>query len=209
MTDEVFAFLGRYAACDGSESFPEGLNTAQSHLPKQSLQLGKYLFDGVEVRTICRQEQQGCAGGLYGLAHRGLLVGGQIVHHDDVAGLQCRHQDLFNIAQEQVCIDRTVEHGWCDKAVFSQRGDEGRGLPVTVGCGVDQPRAALTTAPEPNHIGFGPGLIDEDQPGGGQTGLALTPLGAGLGNVGSVLLCRVQGLFLVSNATGRGFPTLA
>src|ERR1700753_3027457 len=75
-----------------------------------------------------------------------------------------------------------------------------------MGRGVDQPRAALTAASETNHIGFGPGFIDEDQPGGRQAGLALTPFGSGLGHVRSALLRRVQGLFLVSNAPGRGFP---
>ena len=77
---------------------------------------------------------------------------------------------------------------------------------MTMWRGVDQPRAALTAASETNHIGFGPGFIDEDQSGGRQAGLALTPFGSGLGNVRSVLLRRVQGLFLMSNATERGFP---
>src|ERR1700704_5815646 len=64
-----------------------------------------------------------------------------------------------------------------------------------MGRGVDQPRAALTAASETNHIGFGPCFIDEDQPGGLQAGLALTPFRSSLGNVRSVLLRRVQGLF--------------
>jgi hypothetical protein len=48
--------------------------TPQRHLAKQGLQLGEYLFDGVEIGTIRGQEQQGCAGRLDGLAYRGLLV---------------------------------------------------------------------------------------------------------------------------------------
>jgi hypothetical protein len=86
-------------------------------------------------------------------------VGGQIVHHDDVASSQRWHQNLFDIAQKQLGVDRAIEHGGGDEAVFSQGGDEGRGLPVTMGRGVDQPRAALTAASEPNDIGFGPGLM--------------------------------------------------
>jgi hypothetical protein len=101
MANEVFAFLGGYAACDGPEGLPECLDAALSHFPKQSLQFGKYLFDGVEIETIGGQEQQGCAGGLNGLTHCGLLVGGQIVHHDDVAGLQRRHSgDIWSTHME-------------------------------------------------------------------------------------------------------------
>ena len=119
MADEVLAFLGGYAACDGPEGLPKCLDAAQSHLPQQSLQLGEDLFDGVEIGTIGGQEQQGRAGGLDGLAHGGLLVGSQIIHHDDVAGSQRRHQNLFDVAQEQVGVDRAVEHSGGDETIFS------------------------------------------------------------------------------------------
>jgi hypothetical protein len=36
-------------------------------------------------------------------------VRGQIIHDDDIANFQSWHQDLFDIGQEQVAIDRSVE----------------------------------------------------------------------------------------------------
>ena len=35
-----------------------------------------------------------------GFAHSGSAVGGEVVHHHDVAGLKRRHQRLFDVGQE-------------------------------------------------------------------------------------------------------------
>ena len=53
------------------------------------------------------------------------------------------YQDLFDIGQEQLAVDRTVEYAGGDQAILTQGGNERRGLPVAVWRGVDQPNAAF------------------------------------------------------------------
>jgi hypothetical protein len=195
MADEVSAFLGRDAPGDGTECLPERIDGAQRHLAQQRLELGKGLLDRVQIGAIGWQIPHTRAGILDRLAHRGFFVRGQIVHHHDVVRLQGRHQDLLDIGQEQIGIDGAIEDRGCDQTILAQSGDEGGCLPVAVRAGIDQPGAALRAAIEPDHIGFCRGLIDENQFSRVEAGLDMAPLGSGFGNVGTVLLSGVQGLF--------------
>ena len=56
----------------------------------------KVSSDGVEVRGAGGQEAQLGADGLDGASDRRWLVRLQVVHDDDVAGGQSRHQNLFD-----------------------------------------------------------------------------------------------------------------
>ena len=64
---------------------------------RKALNLGEGHLDGIEVGAVGRQEAQFCAGLLDRLSGGGWLLGGQIVHDDDVAGLEGRDQDLLDI----------------------------------------------------------------------------------------------------------------
>ena len=67
---------------------------------------------------------------------------------------------------------------------------------MTVRAGVDQPFAARRATLQADHVGLGPGLIEEDQFAWVQAGLGLTPFSTGAGDVRAVLFGGVQGLFL-------------
>ena len=69
------------------------------------------------------------------LAHFLPLVAGQIVHDDDVALAQLRHEDALDIGREGEPIDRTVEHERRDHAACGQAGDEGRRRAQHLGAG--------------------------------------------------------------------------
>lgn len=77
-----------------------------------------------------------------------------------------------------------------------QSGDKGGGLPVTVGSGANQARAALTATAGSGHVGGGPGLVDEDQPGGIKPALAALPFWSRSRHVRAGLLGGVRGFFL-------------
>ena len=63
------------------------------------------------------------------------LVGGQIVHDDDVAWPQLGNERLFDIGEKGVAVHRAVEdHGRSDPVV-TQRGGEGGGFPMAMGHG--------------------------------------------------------------------------
>ena len=69
-------------------------NGSRRGLPEDRLELGEGHLDGIEVRRIGRQIEQGCAGRLDSLFHAADLVGGQVIHDGDVAGPQFGDQHL-------------------------------------------------------------------------------------------------------------------
>jgi hypothetical protein len=65
------------------------------------LELGKDLFDGIEIGIVRRQEEELCSDLAYGLSHRFPLVGAGIVHDDDVAGRERGNENLLDISRER------------------------------------------------------------------------------------------------------------
>ena len=55
-------------------------------LAQEMLELGEDLLDRVEVRAVGRQEEEPCAPCTDRCSDRRLLVAGEVVHDDDVAG---------------------------------------------------------------------------------------------------------------------------
>ena len=82
----------RSSTVSGRDHFEEGLEFREGHL------------DWIEVGTIRWQEAPLGASGVDGLADGDGLVSRQIVHDDNVAGFQRRHQHLFHIGQEGAAV---------------------------------------------------------------------------------------------------------
>ena len=87
---------------------PERLCAATASGANEGLELREAALDGIEVRAIGRQVPECGHGGLDGLLDAGDLVGPEVVGNDDVAWLQGRHQDLFDVGAEALAIDRAV-----------------------------------------------------------------------------------------------------
>ena len=98
------------------------------------------------------------------LSDTGDLVAGEVVGNDDVSRRQRGGEELLDIGQKSVAIDRAIEHQRSDHAIVPQAGDEGAGLPVSMRYCADQPLAARCPAARARHVGLGPCFIDEDQP---------------------------------------------
>ena len=92
-----------------AEERPERLGAATASGANEGLELREAELDGIEVRAVGWQVPEGGPGGLDGALDAGDLVGPEIVGNDDVAGLQGRHQDLFDVGAEALAIDRAVE----------------------------------------------------------------------------------------------------
>ena len=83
---------------------------------------------------------------------------------DDVARLEGRNEELFNIGAEAFAVDGPVEQAGRVDAVVAQGGKESRGLPAAM-------RGTLSTSRWPfgaqprrrGHVGFRPRLVDEHQ----------------------------------------------
>jgi len=129
-------------------------------------QLGKDLFNGVEVWTVRRQEEKPCAGGPDCRPDRIALVAPEIVHDYDVTWPECRQQELFDVTQEARPVDGAIEDTRCRDAVMAKGGEEGQGFPVSVGYKCPEALAFFAPAAQRSHVGFGPCLVDEDQAAG-------------------------------------------
>jgi hypothetical protein len=99
----------------------------------------------------------------------------EIVEHDNVARLEGRDEELFDLGKEAFAVDRTFEQAGRVDPVVAQSGEESRRRPMTVRDLVNQPLAARRPAMEPRHIGLGPGLVDEDEAAELDAGLMLAP----------------------------------
>ena len=195
--DEVVGALGfRDILEDAGDGVAYGVLGSGGGLAQPMLELGEEHLDRVQVGRVLRQEEEPGAGGADGLPDRGALVRAEVVHDDDVAGPQRRHQHPLDVEPEAVAVDRAVEEPGGLDAVTAQRGEEGHGLPVAMRHRGLQPLAARRPAAQRRHVGLGPGLVDEHQAGGIDPALVLHPLRPPARHVRTLPLGRDQRLFL-------------
>ena len=74
------------------------------------LSLAKTGLDGFQVWTVRRQEQKPGACLAQGLAYCRAFMASEIVHDDDVAGRQCRHETLLEVRGKACAVDRPLQH---------------------------------------------------------------------------------------------------
>ena len=149
----------------GTEERPERLAAATACGANEGLELREAEFEGIEVRAIGGQVPEGGPGGLEGALDAGDLVGPAIVGNDDVAGLQGRHQDLFDVGAEALAIDRAVEDPRCGQPRDPQRGEKRAGLPAPAGGVVVDARAARCAAIPPKQLGGDAGFVQKHEVG--------------------------------------------
>ncbi len=110
---------------------------------EERLQFGEGQLDRIEVGTAAwREKSQERTGPLNRHEDLGLLVGGEVVEDDDIAGAQRGHQDLFDVSEERWAINGPIEHRRRAKTLTTERGDHRVGLPVTAGRVIAEPRPA-------------------------------------------------------------------
>ena len=129
------------------------------------------------------------------LPHRPSFEGAEIVEDHDVAWLQRRHEELFDIGVEALAVDGPVEQAGRVDAVVAQGGEESRGLPLALRDLVDEALSPWRPTAQAGHIGFRPGFIDEDQPPGVDEPLIGSPSFAVATYVGAIRLVCDKGLF--------------
>ena len=119
----------------------------------------------------------------------------QIVHHDDVAGIESRRQHLFDIGTESGSVHGAIERHRRGQGGTAQSGSEGRGQPMAMR---DRGAATLTAfraAVKPRHFGRGAGLVDEDQLVGIKLRREFAPSLTRRRNIGPILLGCVRAFF--------------
>ena len=165
MPNIVAAFVRAEVRQALAEERPERLGAATARGANEGLELREAEFDGIEVRAVGWQVPEGGPGGLDGALDAGDLVGPEIVGHDDVAGLQGRPQDLFDVGAEALASDRAVEDPRCGQPRDPQRGEKRAGLPAPAGGVVVDARAARCPAVPPKQIGGDAGCVQTHEVG--------------------------------------------
>ena len=178
-----------------SNSSPGCFDSSLGGLSEQGFKLGEHLLDGIEIGTIGRQEEKPRADSTDGPAHGMALVAAEIVHDDDVAGLERRHQELLDIGFEAFAIDRSIKDARRVDPVVPQGGKECECLPMPVWGLSAQALPSRPPAMGADHVGFCPGLINEDEAGGINLSLMPFPACPSARDVGPVLLGRQQRFF--------------
>ena len=123
---------GRILGEDFAAGVGDGFVTSRPGLSQQSFELGEDLLNGVEVGGVFRQKDEASPDIADRSSHGLSLVGAEIVEDHDVAWLQRRHEELFDIGVEALAVDGPVEQAGRVDAVVAQGGEESRGLPLAL-----------------------------------------------------------------------------
>ena len=124
------------------------------------------------------------------------LVGGQIVHDNDVAFRKRGNKAVFHPFLEEGGVDRTIVGLRRHEPAKAYAGDERDRLVVAVRHAEAQPPPAPATPAFARHLGGGGRFVDEDELVGVEIELSLEPFEAFLQPVWALLLRGVRGLFL-------------
>lgn len=155
------AFSGAEVPERGREEPTDRLKGARTSGAKEGLQFREGLFDRIEVRAVGWQKLEPGPDLFDGRPDFRLLVDVEIVHDDDVAGPQRRHQDLFDVREKTRLVDRPVEDAGRGEAVQAQGGEDRMRLPVPEGRAIDESRAPRTPSVEPQEIGRHAAFIEK------------------------------------------------
>ena len=160
------------------------------------LELGEGIFDRIEVGTVGRQIVEFGAAGLNSLPDARDLVGGQIVHDDDVAWAQGWRQHLLDPGEEALSVHWPVQKHRRNEARKREAADKGDSLPMTVrNCGAAT-LASWRPATKPRHLRRKAALVDKNQVFGVKIVLAVDPILARGLHIGARLLAGMGSLFL-------------
>lgn len=146
-----------------SDAPPYGFDRPFLGFPDQGFELCEHHLNGVEIRTVGRQEEQMGADIPYGVACRGSFVTAQVVENDDIARRQGGHQELLDPGRKHGPVDRPIQDQRSHDPVVTQACQEGQRLPMAVGNFGHVGLALCTPTPGAGHVGLHPGLVDEDQ----------------------------------------------
>jgi len=118
-------------------------------------------------------------------------MGAEIIHDDDIAGTERGHQELLDIGQEALAVNRSVEDAGRVDPIMAERGQEGQCAPPPARRLGQEPLALAAATMEARHVGLGPGLVDEDQTFGVDPPLIFLPAYPAARDIRPILLGRV------------------
>ena len=117
------------------------------------------------------------------------------VHDDDVAWRKDRDESLFDIGAEALAVDWAVDDAGRSHPIAAQSREEREGPPSAEGRFGDEALTSGASAMGARHVGFRPGLVDEDKPPRIDRRLTRLPPLTPLGDVRPVLFGGAKAFF--------------
>ena len=128
---------------------------------KWAFQLGKSLFDRVQVGRVRRQEEDPASMRRQGRCRFLVLVGGKVVEDDDGARFNFRYQHFVQIGCEGRAIHCALDDPRRDQGVLAQPGGQRLGSPTAKWRVHRQPLAAQGPSPQAGEPGFHSGFVNK------------------------------------------------
>src|SRR5919107_3276415 len=135
------AVRGPSTPTDVAERSPERVERSGLGLAQVRFDLGKGLFNGIQIGRVSRQEQEPGASLFQTLRSLLALVDGQVVEDHHVALVQGRRELCLDVSLERQAGDRAIDDPGRTQLMAAQPGQEGMRLPVAEGRAHAQPLA--------------------------------------------------------------------
>ena len=152
---------------DAGEEFCDGLVKRLCcscfGVSQELFEFGPGLLDGIEVGRVRGQIEYFRADGLDPLANASNLMRAQVVHDDDIAGLQRGAEDVVEVGQEDLGVGRSLDDHGGDHAAEAHRAQDGEDLPVAFRRGLVNADSSGGSCIAPRHLGRDAAFIEEDQ----------------------------------------------
>ena len=142
MPEVISAFVGAEVLQAVTEQRPQRLDRATARSAHDRFQLREGEFNRIEVGAVRRKKEERRPGLRNRVRDPVDLVRAEIIGNDDVADVQGRYEDLFDIGEEARSIDRAIEHARRGEPADPKRRDEGARFPAGEGRVIVNPRAA-------------------------------------------------------------------
>src|SRR5678810_226604 len=132
MTDVVGAFFRGEKVEGVADEVPEGIDSSGLSLPQQLFEFGEGHLDRIEIRAVGRQEQEARAGVGDEALRLFVLMARQVVEDHRVTLAQNGDEDLRDIGEETLGVDRPLEHEGRNQSPAGEASKKRRCLPMPV-----------------------------------------------------------------------------
>jgi len=196
VTDVAAALVRAEALQAVTEERPQRFDRSTARRADDRLQFREAEFDRIEVGAVRRQIQQRGAGVRDRLADPADFVRTEVVRDDEIADVQGRDEDLFDVGEKARPVDRAVEDARCRETGHAERRDEGARLPAGKRRVVVDPGAPRRPPVSAQEIRGDAGLIEKDEVRRIPRRRPLAPVGAGRGDVRARVFAGAYRFFL-------------
>ena len=163
MAEVVDGVLGGNSGKCFGDRLLKGGNRAGLELSQLLFDLGPAFFDRVEVRRVGRQVTECCAGLFNEFPYAVHFVRSEIVHDDQLTGLQLWTKNVFQISPEDIAIGGCFDGHRCYPAGNGDRSQHRQGSPAAGRNSFLDARAAQRPSITPRHFRRDAALVDEDE----------------------------------------------